>query len=487
LDHRLCARFDWSFHLEAEIIMTPVTCYSGKHAAVFGLGGSGFVTAQALAAGGANVTVWDDNEHAREKARAAGLRIENLALSNWSSFASLVLSPGVPLTHPAPHWTVQLASKAEVEIVGDIELFCRERRKIAPDSAFVAITGTNGKSTTTALAAHLFQSFGFEVVVGGNIGTPILALAPPSKDRVHVIECSSFQIDLAPSLDPSVGVLLNVTPDHLDRHGTMENYVGIKARLIERADLAVLGMDDAITDAIAKKRMKSGRSTTCVSVTKTAIDGCEDYIILKESCLLRHRKGYMAMVADLAGISSLRGRHNGQNAAAAVAALGPLGLDFGQVAKGLQDFPGLAHRLEEVGRKGKVLFVNDSKATNADAAEKALLSFEKIFWIVGGRAKAGGIEPLRPLFNKVVKGYLIGEAAELFAHTIGDSFPYDCCGTLEIAVPAAARDAQASSLEEPVVLLSPASASFDQFADFEKRGDSFRTIVKALLARKPGG
>ena len=195
----------------------------------------------------------------------------------------------------------------------------------------------------------------------------------------------------------------------------------------------------------------------------------------------------MAMVADLAGIASLRGKHNGQNAAAGVAALGPLGFNYGEVEKGLRNFPGLAHRLEEVGRKGKVLFVNDSKATNADAAEKALLAFENIFWILGGRAKVGGIEPLRPLFHKVVKGYLIGEAAELFAGTIADSFPYERCGTLEIAVPAAACDAVASSLEEPVVLLSPASASFDQFADFEKRGDWFRAIVKALLAGKPEG
>ena len=212
--------------------MTPVTCFEGKHAAVFGLGGSGFVTAQALAAGGARVSVWDDNEHAREKARAAGLRIENLAAADWRNFDSLVLSPGVPLTHPAPHWTVLKARQAGIEIIGDIELFCREREKIAPASPFVAITGTNGKSTTTALVAHLYRSFGFTVEVGGNIGTPVLALAPPAQERVHVVECSSFQIDLAPSLNPSAGVLLNVTPDHLDRHGTMENYAAIKARLV---------------------------------------------------------------------------------------------------------------------------------------------------------------------------------------------------------------------------------------------------------------
>jgi UDP-N-acetylmuramoylalanine--D-glutamate ligase len=466
--------------------MTPVTCFAGKQAAVFGLGGSGLVTAQALAAGGAKVFVWDDNAQAREKARAAGLRIENLALADWPSFDSLVLSPGVPLTHPAPHWCVQMAQRAGVEIIGDIELFCRERRKIAPGSTFVAITGTNGKSTTTALAAHLYRSLGFETEIGGNIGTPVLALDPPSKDRVHAIECSSFQIDLAPSLDPSVGVLLNVTPDHLDRHGTIENYAAIKARLIENAALAVIGMDEPITSAIALKRLESGQMTTCVSVTKVLRDAGFDAIFLDGTKLMRHRSGATSTVADLAGIASLRGTHNAQNAAAAVAALGPLGLDPDRVTIGLRSFPGLPHRLEEVGRKGRVLFVNDSKATNADAAEKALLSFDNIFWIAGGRAKTGGIEPLRPLFNKIVKAYLIGEAAELFAQQIGDAFPFARCGTLEAAAAEAAHDAEQSGLKEPVVLLSPASASFDQFADFEKRGDYFRTIVRALLAGKSG-
>ncbi len=464
--------------------MTPVTCFEGKHAAVFGLGGSGFATAQALVAGGARVSVWDDNEHAREKARAAGLRIENLAAADFRNFASLVLSPGVPLTHPAPHWTVLKAKEAGTEVIGDIELFCRERQKTAPSSPFVAITGTNGKSTTTALIAHLFRSLGFDVQIGGNIGTPILALAPPAQERVHVIECSSFQIDLAPSLNPSAGILLNVTPDHLDRHGTMENYAAIKARLLEKSGLAVVGIDDDITSAIAGDLTKRGKQTFCVSVTRAAV---KDGIVLDGTRLIRFAEGCPSPVADLAGIASLRGKHNGQNAAAAVAALGALGLDIERVAKGLRTFPGLPHRLEEVGRAGRVLFVNDSKATNADAAEKALLSFDKVFWIIGGRPKKGGIEPLRPLFGKVVKAYLIGEASELFADTIGGAFPYEFCGSLEAAVPAAARDAAASELSEPVVLLSPACASFDQFPDFEKRGDRFRELVKTLLAGKQAG
>jgi len=467
------------------VIMIPVTVFAGQSVAVFGLGGSGFVTAQALVAGGARVNVWDDNEHAREKARAAGLRIENLAGADWTSFSALILAPGVPLTHPAPHWTVLKARAAGIEVVGDIELFCRERRKIAPGAPFVAITGTNGKSTTTALVAHLFATFGFPVEVGGNIGTPILALNPPDDSRVHVIECSSYQIDLAPSLDPSVGILLNVTPDHLDRHGTMENYAAIKARLVHAADLSVIGVDDSYTRAIAAELRAAGREVTAVSAAGQAL---ADGIVFEGGRLLRREAGRSTLIADLSGIASLRGAHNGQNAAAAVAALGPLGLDHARVAQGLASFPGLAHRLEEVGRLGKVLFVNDSKATNADAAEKALLSFKNIFWILGGRAKAGGIEPLRPLFDRIAKAYLIGEASEAFAQTIGDAFPVAFCETLEKAVPQAAAEAAkaaaeaaASALPDPVVLLSPACASFDQFPDFEKRGDRFRDLAKALI------
>ena len=465
--------------------MTPVTVFKGQSVAVFGLGGSGFVTAQALVAGGAHVDVWDDNEHAREKARAAGLRIENLASADWTSFSALILAPGVPLTHPAPHWTVLKARAAGIEVIGDIELFCRERRKIAPGSPFIAITGTNGKSTTTALVAHLFATFGFPVEIGGNIGTPILALNPPDESRVHVIECSSYQIDLAPSLDPSVGILLNVTPDHLDRHGTMENYAAIKARLVHAADLSVVGVDDSYTRAIAAGLRAAGREVTEISAAGQAV---KEGIVFEGGRLYRRGGGRSTLIADLSGIASLRGAHNGQNAAAAVAALGPLGLDHARAAEGLASFPGLAHRLEEVGRLGKVLFVNDSKATNADAAEKALLSFRDIFWILGGRAKQGGIEPLRPLFDRIVKGYLIGEASEAFAETIGDAFPVVFCETLEKAVPQAAAEAAkaaaeaaASALADPVVLLSPACASFDQFPDFEKRGDRFRDLAKALI------
>jgi UDP-N-acetylmuramoylalanine--D-glutamate ligase len=460
--------------------MTPITCFAGKRVAVFGLGASGRVSAEALIAGGADVVVWDDHRRARDQAGAVGFKLQDFVFGDLSGFDSLVLGPGVPLTHPTPHWIVVKAREAGVEIIGDIELFCRERAKIAPESLFVAITGTNGKSTTTALVAHLYRCFGYEAEVGGNIGTPILALSPPGPRRVHVIECSSFQIDLAPSLNASFGVLLNVTADHLDRHGTMENYAAIKERLVAQADHAVICLDDDISVAIAG-RLPASKPATFVSITDPTIP---DGIVLEGTRLVRRVHGHSSPIADLAGIASLRGRHNGQNAAAAVAALGPHGFELDTLQKGLASFPGLAHRLEEIGHRGTVLYINDSKATNSDAAEKALLSLSDIYWILGGRAKHGGIEPLRPLFPKIVKAYLVGEAAEAFAKTIGEAIPYEFCGTLDRAVESATRDAEKSMTETPIVLLSPACASFDQFSDFEKRGDRFRDLVLAKIAER---
>ena len=423
--------------------MTPVTVFQGQSVAVFGLGGSGFVTAQALVAGGARVNVWDDNEHAREKARAAGLRIENLAGADWRAFSALVLSPGVPLTHPAPHWTVLKAKEAGIEVIGDIELFCRERRRIAPRAPFVAITGTNGKSTTTALVAHLFRTFGFPVEVGGNIGTPILALAPPETPASMSSSARPTRSILRPrSIRPSAFCSTS--------RPTISTGMG-RWRITRRSRRALCAPPISPSSASMMTTpaqsppncAAAGRNVSEISAAGAAVD---DGIAFEDGRLWRRAGGESALIADLAGIASLRGAHNGQNAAAAVAALGPLGLDAARVAKGLASFPGLAHRLEEVGRRGKVLFVNDSKATNADAAEKALLSFKDVFWILGGRAKQGGIEPLRPLFDRIAKAYLIGEASEAFAQTIGDAFPVVSCETLEDAVPKAAADAAASAI-----------------------------------------
>jgi len=446
--------------------MTPVSTFAGRRVALFGLGGSGLATARALIAGGAEVAAWDDGEASRAKADFA---LTDLAQADWSGFTSLILSPGVPLTHPRPHWTVERAKAAGVEVIGDIELFARERAARAPDAPLIAITGTNGKSTTTALIAHILREAGRDVQLGGNIGVPALDLAPPAPGRVHVLECSTFQIDLAPSLNPSVGLLINLTPDHLDRHGTMENYAAIKERLVAASDRALVGLDDDYCRAIA------ARLVNPVGVSAARSPGA-DVFIDDHRLYVRSQAGPLI---DLRIAPALRGAHNGQNAAFAFAAARALGVDLATIAKGLASFPGLAHRMEQVAKFGAVLFVNDSKATNADAAEKALLSFHDIFWIVGGKAKEGGIEPLRPLFDRVAKAYLIGASSDAFAATLQD-VAHENCGTLDKAVAAAARDAAASGAPEPVVLLAPACASYDQFVNFEVRGDAFRALVNKL-------
>ena len=464
--------------------MTPLTHAAGRSYALFGLGGSGLVTAQALAAGGARVVCWDDKDASRDKARAAGLSVEDLATADWSRFDALVLSPGVPLTHPAPHWSARMAHDAGVEIIGDIELFCRERAALAPSAPLIAITGTNGKSTTTALTAHLLAAAGLDVQMGGNIGTAILALAPPSTERVHVVECSSFQIDLAPSLAPTAGVLLNVTPDHLDRHGTMEAYAAIKERLVAAAGTAIVGVDDTWCQAVAERLAARGSAPVRISVETALVDGYS----LDGAAILLYVAGSLRARFDLAGIGSLRGRHNAQNAAAAIAAAAAVGVPIEAIRPGLASFPGLAHRMEQVGRLGRVLFVNDSKATNADATEKALAAFPgAIRWIVGGTMKEGGIAPLAGYFDRVAKAYLVGASSDAFAATLDGKVPYARCGTLDVAVATAAADAATDPADEPVVLLSPACASYDQFPNFEVRGARFRDLVRALPGVTPMG
>ena len=462
--------------------MTPVTTFRGKTVAVFGLGASGLATSAALAAGGARVVVWDDQPAKIAEAKATGYAAEDLRALDWRAVAALVLAPGVPLTHPKPHWAPELAKKNGVEVIGDIELFCRERRASAPNAPLVAITGTNGKSTTTALVAHILRSAGRDVQVGGNLGTPVLSLAPPALHRTHVIECSSFQIDLAPTLDPTVGVLLNITPDHLDRHGTMENYAAIKQRLVARSATAVIAVEDEFTRASAARLEKSGRHVIQVSGSGKLSPG----FFLDGTSIVRAGKTDAATIADLDGIGSLRGAHNAQNAAAAIATALSLGVSPEAMCAGLFTFPGLAHRMEEIGRAEKVLFINDSKATNADSAEKALSSFTgAIYWVAGGKAKEGGITSLKALFPRIAKAYLIGEASEDFSATLKGKVAHEKCGTLEVAVKKAAEDAMQSSEANPVVLLSPACASYDQYPNFEIRGDRFRELVRAIPGFKP--
>ena len=491
--------------------MILVPGFEGRRVAVFGLGRSGITAARALQAGGAIPILWDDGVSGRMQAEAEGFQVQDLTAADWSGFAALVLSPGAPLTHPKPHWTVDRAREAGVPVIGDIELFARALAARPSDhrTRVVAITGTNGKSTTTALIGWVLKSAGLTVHVGGNIGIGVLALPEPTPDAVYVIEVSSYQLDLTTTFAPDVAILTNISPDHLDRHGGMEGYVAAKARIFaaQAPDaVALIGVDEDWGQGIAR-----GLASRVVTVSSSAHPGesrdpapssghdIGDQRTARSSPPDRPenwvpafagmngievRSGSISaqgvVLADLAPARSLPGRHNAQNAAFAYAAARALGVSHAAAVKGLLTFPGLAHRMETVAQVGAVRFVNDSKATNADAARQALASYPSVFWIAGGVPKAGGIDDLADLFPRITKAYLIGQAAPAFAETLGDT-PHVIAQTLDAAVAAAAPDAEAAGGDQ-IVLLSPACASFDQFADFEARGEAFRAAVLNLTS-----
>jgi UDP-N-acetylmuramoylalanine--D-glutamate ligase len=494
--------------------MIPVPGFEGRRIAVFGLGRSGLTAARALKAGGALPVLWDDSVSSRMQAEAEGFAVEDLTVADWSGFAALVLSPGAPLTHPEPHWTVGKAKAAGVEVLGDIELFARaiaalpeaERRKV------VAITGTNGKSTTTALLGWVLKQAGPTVHVGGNIGIGVLALPAPVPGAVYVIEVSSYQLDLTTRFAPDVAILTNVSPDHLERHGDMEGYVTAKARIFQAQGpdgLALVGVDERWGRRVAHDLASAGRHVTTVSTSVHPREGGDPglsgdahagRLFSESSDSGGEAKAWVPAFGGMHGIEaangvlkvdgesdidlsrarSLPGRHNAQNAAFAWAAARALGVSHAAAIEGLVTFPGLAHRMEHVATLGRVRFINDSKATNADAARQALASYERSFWIAGGRAKAGGIDDLEDLFPRVVEAFLIGEAAGPFAARLGET-PHRISGDMASAVKAAAEAAAATGRDE-VVLLSPAAASFDQYPDFEARGEAFRAAVLALGA-----
>ncbi len=452
--------------------MIPAATFKNKRVALFGLGGSGRVTLASLKAGGAEVWIGDDNPESVASVRADADGVIDPG-QELNGFDALVLAPGIPLTHPKPHWVVAKAHEAGVPVIGDIEIFALERAATAPDAPLVCITGTNGKSTTTALIAHILREAGLDVAMGGNIGVPALELSAPAATRFHVIECSSYQIDLAPSLAPSIGVHLNLSPDHIDRHGTFENYAAIKERLIERSGLAIVGVDDHASASIADRAERRGQRVRRLS---SAAPDVGDGVLAVGPALTSTSSDGAARSVTLLAAANLRGSHNAQNAAAAFAVAEALGVALNDIQSGLDGFPGLAHRMQLLGEIDGVAFVNDSKATNAAATENALRTYPHIFWIVGGRAKADGIDPLTAYFPRIEKAYLIGEATERFAETLHD-VPFERCGTLEVATRRAAADAAASGVAERIVLLSPACASFDQFPSFEARGRRFAEIV----------
>jgi UDP-N-acetylmuramoylalanine--D-glutamate ligase len=465
--------------------MIPVRGFEGRRVGVLGLGRSGLPVARSLAANGAVPVCWDDGEPARAAAAAEGFAVEDLTREKpWAEMRHLIVSPGVSHLYPAPHPAIVQAWSAGAIVDNDVGLFFRALGMTEADVRVVAITGSNGKSTTTALTAHCLQSAGRPVQMGGNIGRGVLDLDPPADGEIVVLELSSYQIDLARSLAPDVAVFLNLSPDHLDRHGGEGGYFAAKRRLFDLGAPRrfVVGVDDRFGQFLAaslREEPDSGEPVTPVSVTRRLrVAGAS--VFMNKAFLTEWRKGAQAAAIDLRLAAALPGAHNHQNACAAYAACRALGLGPKAIEKGLMSFPGLPHRMQKVGERGGVVFYNDSKATNADAAEKALLACERVRWIAGGVPKAGGIEPLRPLFGRVAKAYLIGQAAAEFAATLGDT-PHALCGDLATATARAAAEAQPGE----AVLLSPACASFDQFQSFEHRGETFAALVTTLLEGKP--
>jgi len=420
--------------------------FAGKHYAVFGLARTGMSVVASLTSSGAQVTAWDDNAAAR--ANAGDVAFVDLNTADLSVFDALVVSPGVPLnTHPL----AQRARDAGVPIICDIELFAQARAELPPHKV-VGITGTNGKSTTTALIHHLIASTGRPARMGGNIGLPILGQDPLPADGVYVLELSSFQIDLTQSLDCDVTVLLNITPDHLDRYDGFAGYAASKARLFEMQSLshtAIIVAEDAETRRIEDDLDAQGKSV--VSLTDT------DRV-------------------DQADWPTLQGPHNAQNAAAAIAAAVALGLTDAEIEAGLRTYPGLPHRMERVAEKRGVLYVNDSKATNPTSTAPALAAYPAIHWILGGKAKTDELDACLPHLSHVRRAYTVGEAEELFATLLEPHVPVSRAGTIDKATRLAAEAARPGE----VVLLSPACASYDQFRDFEARGAAFREVVGGL-------
>ena len=447
------------------------TPFAGERVLVVGLGRAGLPAALRLAGWGAEVSVWDDGAEARAAAEAAGLALADPAAGGPFRWDALLLSPGIPHRLPRAHPAAKAARAAGAPILCDVEWLWRAVRASGSKARFVGITGTNGKSTTTALTDHLLRAAGRRSAAGGNLGPAALSMDLFDDAGTYVLEMSSYMLERTVSVRFDTAVMLNLSPDHLDRHGDMDGYAAAKARIFARQrpeDLAVLGMDDERSRAMRGAVTGRFRPVSGVSPQPGGV--------WAEGGVLRDDGG---IILDLADAPALPGSHNAQNAAAAAVCALDAGLSRAQVAAGLAGFPGLPHRQEQVGEAGGVVFVNDSKATNADSAARALSSYARVVWIAGGMAKEGGIEGLAPLFPRVARAFLIGRDAPALAETLAaHGVPHEVAGTLDAAVPAAAAAARAGAA--PVVLLSPACASWDQFTGFDQRGDRFRALVGQL-------
>lgn len=453
-----------------------------KKIGVYGLGATGLACCEALTASGAEVYCWDDKEEARAKTTNTRYAAEHPKQWPWNDMRTLALSPGIPLTHPAPHPIVKRAHQVGCEIIGDIEFFARavNARPENERPRIIAVTGSNGKSTTTALIGHVMKECGRDAIVGGNIGKPVLQLPAIESYRTYVLELSSFQLDLAKTLRVNAAVLTNLSPDHIDRHGDMAGYAAAKRRIFMNqveSDAAIIAVDDEWSQAVCAKMMKTGGR----DVIPVSAEGALGRGVFALNGRLYYSLGDRSGEAgDISGISSLRGRHNWQNAAAALAAAIAEGVPPNVAVNGMERFPGLPHRMEIVAKKGRVLFVNDSKATNADATMRALKSYNDVYLIAGGKPKDGGALALRPHMAAVRGVYLIGEAARDFETQLAGTAPCFQCGDMATAVTRAASDAAASGLAAPVVMLSPACASYDQFRNFEERGEVFRKLANEV-------
>ncbi|MCP4329392.1 MAG: UDP-N-acetylmuramoyl-L-alanine--D-glutamate ligase [Alphaproteobacteria bacterium] len=460
--------------------MIDVASFRDRAIAVMGLGRSGLAAAESLIASGADVSAWDDTTSQREAAAGRGVPLRDLQKVDWRPSDTLVLSPGIADTHPAPHPVAAAARDAGAAVICDIELLYRSQ----PKAAYVGVTGTNGKSTTTALIGHILKADGRNIEVGGNLGPPALAMRALGDGDCYVLELSSYQLERIPSVVFDVAILLNITPDHLDRHGGMDGYVAAKARIFNgqgRGQTAIVGVDDGASRSIYDKlRARRTNDVVPIAVGKPIAGG----VYVLDGILTDTGGANPTEVADLRDLNGLPGAHNWQNAAAAYAACRAIGIAPNIIVDGLISFPGLPHRQELVVVVDGITFINDSKATNADAAEKALLCYDNIYWIAGGRAKSGGIADLKRHIDRIAHVFLIGECADDFAVQLDGGVAHTISGTLPAAVDDAYSAARSDGRPGAVVLLSPAAASFDQFANFEARGEAFRRSAEAIAARQ---
>lgn len=452
--------------------MIDLAVLKGSSFVVLGLARSGLATVRALRAAGIECIAWDDSAASREAAAQAGARIADPATVDWSGIAALIISPGIPNTLPVPHPVAVAARAAGKPIICDVELLARAQT----EAQFIAITGTNGKSTTTALIGHILQQAGLRCEVGGNIGRGALDLAGLGKGGLYVLELSSYQLELLQTFRADIAVWLNITPDHIDRHGDLAGYVAAKKNIFARqhaGDCVVIGTEDEPSRQV-EHEIAARTGIACVPV---ALDRPVAGGVSYRAGMLVDADGY---TVDFSDVPTLPGDHNAQNAACAWAVCRWLDVPREMIVAGLRTYPGLPHRQERVAAVGNVVYINDSKATNADATARALSSYDDIYWILGGQAKEGGVAPLATYFDRIRHAFLIGEATDLFAGQLDGKLPYSRCGDLQSALDAAHALAQREAAGPAVVLLSPACASWDQWKSYEHRGDAFRAMARAL-------